>query len=74
MNLIEKQEKLKLFKDIQELDEKTKDVVYLRIMGNLTFDEIAEITGKTANWARVIYFRGKEKLKEVNKDEHRKRM
>ncbi|MBP3254959.1 MAG: sigma-70 family RNA polymerase sigma factor [Clostridia bacterium] len=74
LNLIEKQEKLKLFKDIQELDEKTKDVVYLRIMGNLTFDEIAEITGKTANWARVIYFRGKEKLKEVNKDEHRKRM
>lgn len=68
-NLIEKEDRLKIFKDIQKLDENTRSVMYLRVMGNLSFDEIAEVIGKSANWARVTYFRGKEKLKEVNKYE-----
>lgn len=68
-NLIEKEDRLKIFKDIQKLDESTRSVMYLRVMGNLSFDEIAEVIGKSANWARVTYFRGKEKLKEVNGDE-----
>lgn len=44
---------------------------FMRVIGNFTFEEIAKITGKTANWARVKYFRGKEKLKEKNRDEER---
>lgn len=72
--LIEKEEKLQLFKEIQCLDEKTKDVMYLRLMGNLSFIEIAEVIGKTPNWARVTYYRGKQKIKEENKDEKGKRM
>lgn len=70
--LIEKEERLQLFKSIQNLDEKTKDVMYLRLMGNLSFNEIAEVLGKTSNWARVTYYRGKEKIKEEN--ENGKRM
>ena len=66
--LFEKQEKIKLFKKIQKLDEETRNVIYLRILGNLSYKEIAEIMGKTTSWARVTFFRGKEKLKEV-KDE-----
>ena len=66
--LFEKQEKIKLFKKIQKLDEETRNVIYLRILGNLSYKEIAEIMGKTTTWARVTFFRGKEKLKEV-KDE-----
>lgn len=73
-SLIEKDEKIRLFKGILKLDEKTKDVVYLRLVGNLSFEEIAEITGKTANWARVTYFRGKEKLKEDFNNEKGNRM
>lgn len=38
--------------------------MYLRILGNFEYDEIAEIVGKTSNWARVAFFRGKQKLKE----------
>lgn len=72
--LIEKEEKLQLFKEIQCLDEKTKDVMYLRLMGNLSFIEIAEVMGKTPNWARVTYYRGKQKIKEENKDGKEKRM
>lgn len=67
-NLIEKEDRLKIFKDIQKLDEATRNVMYLRLMGDLSFDEISEIIGKSSNWARVTYFRGKEKLKEVNDD------
>lgn len=49
----------------------TKRTVPVCLIGNFTFEEIAKITGKTANWARVKYFRGKEKLKEENRDEER---
>ena len=56
---------------MQMLDEKTKEVIYLRIEGNLSFSEIAEILNKTSNWARVTYYRGKEKIKEELKNEGR---
>lgn len=68
-DLIKKEQKLQIFKNIQNLDEKTKDVMYLRLMGNLSFSEIAEVLGKTANWARVTYYRGKQKIKEENDNE-----
>ena len=32
--------------------------------GNFEYSEIAEIMNKTSNWARVVFFRGKQKLKE----------
>lgn len=67
--VIEKQEKIELFKKIQKLDEQTRNVMYLRILGNLDYKEIAEIMGKTPTWARVIFFRGKQKLKEEREDE-----
>ncbi len=70
--IIEKDEKLQIFKYIQTLDEKTKDVMYLRLMGNLSFIEIAEVLGKTPNWARVTYYRGKQKIKEEIQNEKRK--
>lgn len=53
-----------IFKKIQKLDEETRNVMYLRILGDFDYDEIAEIVGKTPNWARVTFFRGKQKIKE----------
>ena len=66
--IINKEEKLKLFKDIQKLDEKSKELIYLRMVGNLDFTEIGEILGKTANWARINFYRAKQKIREVNKN------
>ena len=66
--IINKEEKLKLFKDIEKLDEKSKELIYLRMVGNLDFTEIGEILGKTANWARVNFYRAKQKIREVNKN------
>lgn len=70
----QKEDKLKLFKDMQKLDEKAREVMYLRLIGNLTYDEIAEILGKTATWARVTFFRAKQKIKGENQNGKESRM
>ena len=63
------EEKVLLYKKMQNLDEKTREVMYLRITGELSFKEIGEILGKTENWTRVTFYRGKSKLKEVDGNE-----
>ena len=63
------EEKILLYKRMQTLDEKTREVVYLRITGELSFKEIGIILNKTENWARVTFYRGKNMLKEVDSDE-----
>lgn len=64
--IISKEEKISLYKKIQSLDEKTREVIYLRITGDLSFKEIGIILNQTENWARVTFYRGKNKLKEVD--------
>ena len=59
-------EKISLYKKMQSLDEKTREVMYLRITGELSFKEIGIILDKTENWARVTFYRGKKQLKEVD--------
>lgn len=63
-DLVLKERKVLLYKNLQMLDEVTKEVVHLRVNGELSFKEIATIFNKTENWARVTFYRGKEKLKE----------
>ena len=60
--VISNQGKLELYKKIQKLDEKTRDVIYLRITGDLNFKEIGDIFNKTENLARITFYRGKQKL------------
>ena len=62
--VISSDEKITLYKKIQTLDEKTREVIYLRITGELSFKEIGDILNKTENWARVTFYRGKSKLKD----------
>ena len=52
-----------LLRKLHLLDEAMREVMYLRLYGNLSFREIGEILSKTENWARVTFYRGKEKLK-----------
>ena len=58
--------KLELYKKLQKLDKQTREVIYLRITGELSFKEIGDILNKTENWARVTFYRGKQKLKECD--------
>ena len=62
--VISNDEKITLYKKMQSLDEKTREVIYLRITGELSFKEIGDILNKSENWARVTFYRGKLKLKE----------
>lgn len=55
-------EKVELFRLLHNLDDKTREVMYLRLTGELSFAEIGEILGNTENWARVTFYRGKQKL------------
>ena len=54
--------KMKLYKALQKLDANTREVMYLRLTGELSFKEIGKILNKSENWARVTFFRGKQKL------------
>ena len=69
--IFQKEDKIELFKKMQKLDEQTRNVMYLRILGDLSYEEIGEVMGKTSNWARVVFFRGKQKIKEENENEER---
>lgn len=63
---ISKEEKLLLYQKLQKLSQETREVIYLRITGELSFKEIGIILNKTENWARVTFYRGKNQLKEVD--------
>lgn len=52
-----------LYRALRTLDGETREVFYLRLSGDMTFEEIGDIIGRSAVWARVAYYRGKEKLK-----------
>ncbi len=55
---------------IHAMHEPVREVMYLRLISNLSFAEIGEIIGKTETWTRVTFFRGKQKIvKEILKDE-----
>ena len=55
---------------IHNMKESIREVMYLRLISNLSFAEIGEIIGKTENWTRVTFFRGKQKIvKEMLRDE-----
>lgn len=51
-----------VLKAVHRLRDPMREVVYLRLSSNLTFGQIGEILGKSENWARVTYYRGKEKI------------
>ena len=59
---------LDLLKKLHDLPEPYREVMYLRIFGGLSFAETAEVLGKSENWARVTFYRGKEKLRKEMDD------
>ncbi len=65
--VLQQQGRMELLRQIHELPEPGREVMYLRIFGGLSFAEIGQVLGKSENWARVTYYRVKEKLrKEVS--------
>lgn len=61
-------DKIKYFKELHQLDDISREVVYLRITGELSFAQIGEILGQSENWARVSFYRSKLKIKKGMKE------
>ena len=70
-NEIEEAEaKVNVYKAISALGSPMKDVVLLRLTGDLSFKEIGDILNKSENWARVNFYRAKQILgKELEHNE-----
>lgn len=61
--LLSREGHLDLLRQIHSLPDPAREVVYLRAFGGLSFREIGDVLGKTENWARVTFYRSKERLK-----------
>lgn len=58
-------DKLSLYKAIHGLSEPMREVVHMRLSGEFSFSEIGEVLGKSENWARITFYRAKQKIMEV---------
>ncbi len=63
-HLLKTEKERRLLEEINRLDEVSKEIVTLRIYGELSFKEIGMLTGKTENYARVGFHRAKLKLQQ----------
>lgn len=55
-------ELMDMLKEMQKLPGQMREVIYLRAVADLSFRDIGEILGRSENWARVNFYRGKEML------------
>ena len=62
-SVLEQEGRMDLLKLVHNLPEPQREVVYLRAFGGLSFREIGDVCGRTETWARVTFYRSKEKLK-----------
>lgn len=60
--LADKNQVLSIHAVLHTLDEPYKEVFSLRVFADLKFNEIGKIFGKNENWARVTFFRSKERI------------
>jgi len=68
--LCQREQVMEIFQRVHILDETSKELFYLRVMGDFSFKEIGQIFNKNENWARVTFYRVKQKImKGVNEYE-----
>ena len=67
--LLDKERRLRIHALLHDLPEPYKEVVTLRTFGDLSHEEIGTLFGKTASWARVTYYRGRQMLAHMMKEE-----
>lgn len=67
--VFKQESRVDLFRKLHDLPEPFREVMYLRVFGTLSFREIGDILGKNENWARVMFYRGKEQLKKELENE-----
>jgi len=66
---LRKNEALSIYKILHSLEEPYKEVFTLRILGDLSFQEIGEVFGRKEGWARVTFHRARLKIQSILKEE-----
>lgn len=61
-DMVEQETKKQLKAIIAEFPEKLQQVIKYRIYNNMSFREIGFVLGETENWARVTFYRCKNKI------------
>ena len=51
-------------KHVRKLEEPYREVFILSVFGELSMKEISEMYGKSESWARVTFYRAKQKIAE----------
>ncbi len=62
---IDSEQKIELLTALHRTKEPFREILYLRLFGDLSFKEIGEILGQTETWARVNFYRGKKMILEI---------
>ena len=60
-----RENRLALYRAMQQLDTDTREVIHLRLAGDFSFRDIGDILGHSEVWARVRFYRGKEQLTKI---------
>ena len=60
--IADKQQAMAIHRVLHDLPEPYKEVFYLRVFGQLSFQDIGGLFGRTANWACVTYHRARQKI------------
>ena len=60
---LRREDKVDFYRALQALPPEVREVFYLRLSGDMTFEEIGSILGRSGSWARGVFYRGKETLK-----------
>lgn len=60
--MIAKDEYCRVHKAIQKLEEPYRDVFILHAIGGVKLKEVANIYGKSESWARVTFYRAKQRI------------
>ena len=62
MQILKKEEHKKIMQEVFKLKEPYKEVFLLHVFGEMKLKEIAALYSKSEEWARVTYFRAKNKI------------
>ena len=69
VTLVNKEQHLAVHGFLHTMDEPYKEVFYLRVFGELPFESIGLLFGRSASWARVTFYRARKKIIEFLEEE-----
>ena len=63
-NVIKEENVKRILTEAVNLETPYKEVFYMKSLGDMPYTTIADVFGKSENWARVTYFRAKKQIEE----------